>query len=467
MNTYSIRNYLFIVIMILLFIMNLKAQNVGGEFIIAPNYYANGDFKIDRLTQQLYFSFNMGRNLKVDLQTGAIDTTQYAGYVGAVAFSNMQHLMYNSDTLYNLENDYRYALIPPDTIYNSSWHFYPYFSPNDSNLMFSILYPGQEPNPTLSITNNFIFSLKDSSFIPIDSAVQSYSGHMGGYGSYPQWSSDSSFVYPLSDSAIAEYFIRSRRIDTLVSLHKYSKIVSFAYNMKENILSYSASIWVDPDFSERVYFHKRDSGFDYLVFSPARDDSSCDYFGGVLTFLCWSPNKDRLGFLLFDPINRHTTVYFYSLNSSCSYELTSCNNYGLKYFLKWANEDTVVYLNATEGHLYGINISNIDGIRENIDNNNMPINFGLNNYPNPFNPSTTFEILLPSGKDATLSIYNIQGKLIKEYNIKNDGRTKYGITWNALNNKGRHVATGIYIAVLKLRSYKEQDIKTSKIVFLK
>lgn len=270
-----------ILVILLTFITSTYAQHYGSKFIIAPNNYTTDDYSIDGIAQQVYFDLYGSWKIKVDLKTGAVDSTQH---VGTVTFGNKRHLMFDLDTLYNLDTGSYYALIPPDTIYNSYWHFYPYFSPNDNNLMFTAYYP--QPYPSREIINNFIFSLKDSSFIPVDSAVWSYSNYSG-YGNAPQWSSDSSFVYAAGDSAIAEYFIRSRRIDTLVSLHNYNRLVSFAYNTKYNFLAYSTSHgYIIPNISPLIYFHYKDSTSDFLAFSPVRDDSSCKSFGIALTYLC-------------------------------------------------------------------------------------------------------------------------------------------------------------------------------------
>ena len=397
----------------------------------------------------------------MDLKSGEINST---GLIGELTFGNKRHLMFNRDTLYDINKGFKYAIIPHDTLRNSYWHFYPYFSPNDSNLMFSINYP--KPYPIDLITNNFIFSLTDSSLIPIDSTVWPYPNY-DGYGNLPQWSSDTSFVFAAGDSAIAEYFIRSRRIDTLVITHNYNSIVSFAYNTKYNIMAYSTTQGgIIPNISPLIYFHYKNSNTDSLAFSPVRDDLSCNSFGIAHTFLCWSPDNDRLGFFSFDPTNRMTTVYVYSLNLNRSYELTPCNDFGNKYFLKWANKDTLIYFDATQISIYGINLSNVDAIQVRKDYT-LPSEFGLKNYPNPFNPNTTFEITLPNGKNAVLSIYNIQGKLIKEYRIKNDGRTKYRVTWNAVNNNNKGVASGFYLAVLNFENPKDQFIPTTKIIYLK
>lgn len=423
-----------ILLSLLTFIASAYSQSYGRRFIIAPNYFV-GDFYIDRIAQQIYFDWS----LKVDLKTGAVDSLEHA-LISTVTFGNKLHLMFNRDTLYNIDKDTYYALIPQDTIYNSYWHFYPYFSPNDTNLMFSIFYP--EPYPTADITNNFIFSLKDSSFIPVDSAVWSYSDYMG-YGNSPQWSSDTSFVYEAGDSALAEYFIRSGRIDTLVSLHSYkyhNKIVSFAYNTKYNILAYSTDIGFSvPDTSPLIYFHYKDSATDYLAFSPVRDDPNCkESLYGIYTFLNWSPNNDRLGFISTDPINDVSIVYFYSLNTQQSYELTRCIDIGNKHSLQWVNEDTLVYLMYAYTSLYGIDVSNVDAIRG-IKDKTPPSNCSLSCYPNPFNPSTTIEYSLPKESKVKLEIYDILGrKVITLVNKTQIAGTHY-LTFNASN-----LSSGIY-----------------------
>lgn len=464
MNTNRYKIFLFIGFLFFLFLSNSNAQSYYNNFAIAPNYYVN-DFSIDRLAQQIYIDFYGGRDLKIDLKTGAVDTTRLMGLASYLAFANKHHLMLSNDTLYDLNKGSYFAPIPQDTINNFNWQFVqPYFSPNDSNLMISFYYNITTTDPTTDITNNFIFSLKDSLFIPIDSSVQP---RVYTYGNFPQWSSDTSFVFQAGDSAIAEYFIRSRRIDTLVTLHNYNRVVSFTYNAKYNILAYSISKGgIIPNISPLIYFHYKDSTSDFLAFSPVRDDSSCNSFGIALTYLCWSPNNDRLGFFSFDPTNDVTAAYFYSLNTNRSYELSPCNDRSIKYFLQWANEDTLVYLDNTVKRLFGISISKIDEIRKKKDNN-LPSYFSLSSYPNPFNPSVTFEITLPREKNAVLSIYNIQGKLIKEYRIKSNGRAKYRIKWNAVNSRGETVASGIYIAVLNSENSKDQIMKTTKIIHLK
>lgn len=53
----------------------------------------------------------------------------------------------------------------------------------------------------------------------------------------------------------------------------------------------------------------------------------------------------------------------------------------------------------------------------NVLNSSYPEVFHVSNaYPNPFNPSTNFDIYLPQEGNLKISVYNILGKLINEKN---------------------------------------------------
>lgn len=68
------------------------------------------------------------------------------------------------------------------------------------------------------------------------------------------------------------------------------------------------------------------------------------------------------------------------------------------------------------------------------------------NYPNPFNPSTTITFSLPLNKRISLSIYNMNGQEIKklvddqEYNPGT-----HSVQWDATDDQGNPVASGVYI----------------------
>lgn len=69
----------------------------------------------------------------------------------------------------------------------------------------------------------------------------------------------------------------------------------------------------------------------------------------------------------------------------------------------------------------------------------------LANYPNPFNPSTTlrFELAMPS--TVQLRIYDIRGRLVKTYPQRQVGAGLHQESWNGVDDRGRQVATGVYL----------------------
>ena len=97
--------------------------------------------------------------------------------------------------------------------------------------------------------------------------------------------------------------------------------------------------------------------------------------------------------------------------------------------------------------LYEIGIYNnvSTSVRSKDISNNLPSEFTLsNNYPNPFNPSTTIEYEIPKAAYVKLEIYNSIGELITtlENSFQNPG--KYNVQWNGKNSKGEEVSSGIY-----------------------
>jgi hypothetical protein len=74
----------------------------------------------------------------------------------------------------------------------------------------------------------------------------------------------------------------------------------------------------------------------------------------------------------------------------------------------------------------------------------IPTEFALKqNFPNPFNPSTSMALDLPDASDYKLTIYNIAGQLVKTYAGHSEAGT-LTITWDGTTNVGGKVASGVY-----------------------
>ena len=80
----------------------------------------------------------------------------------------------------------------------------------------------------------------------------------------------------------------------------------------------------------------------------------------------------------------------------------------------------------------------------------IPSEFVLGkNYPNPFNPITRLNYLLPRRSDVSIRIYNMLGQEIITLLDQEQSYGKYSILWNGLDWSGKQVASGVYFTELK------------------
>jgi hypothetical protein len=94
----------------------------------------------------------------------------------------------------------------------------------------------------------------------------------------------------------------------------------------------------------------------------------------------------------------------------------------------------------------------------------VPSEFALHeNYPNPFNPTTTFRFDVPEVSDVTLSIYNLLGQRVRTFKLQQASAGYHSVTWDATNDLGEQVGAGVYFYQLRANQF----IKTKKMVLLK
>jgi len=85
------------------------------------------------------------------------------------------------------------------------------------------------------------------------------------------------------------------------------------------------------------------------------------------------------------------------------------------------------------------------------------------NFPNPFNNSTTIKFSVPYASRIVLDIYDLQGRKVKSLINADYGPGEFSIFWNGTNNHGVTVATGVYLMKLQGKDF----IVARKILFLK
>ena len=84
----------------------------------------------------------------------------------------------------------------------------------------------------------------------------------------------------------------------------------------------------------------------------------------------------------------------------------------------------------------------------------LPQQFGLfENYPNPFNPSTTIRYDLAGAVDVNLVVYDVLGQKVRQLvDMRQPGGT-YSVVWDGRNGQGQQVANGVYFYELKAGAF--------------
>lgn len=98
------------------------------------------------------------------------------------------------------------------------------------------------------------------------------------------------------------------------------------------------------------------------------------------------------------------------------------------------------------------------------ETNTLPKDFSLSqNFPNPFNPSTTIKFALPVAELVNLKIYNLLGQEVNELVNKNLNAGFHSIKWNGLDKNNNPVSSGVYLYKIEAGSF----VSIKKAVYLK
>ena len=107
----------------------------------------------------------------------------------------------------------------------------------------------------------------------------------------------------------------------------------------------------------------------------------------------------------------------------------------------------------------GCEIDRLETLSEFVPDND----FLHENYPNPFNPTTTLRFDLPEVSSITLTIYNMLGQKVRTFNMNDTPAGYHSVTWDATNDLGQQVGAGVYLYQLQTKDF----VKTRKMVLLK
>ena len=85
------------------------------------------------------------------------------------------------------------------------------------------------------------------------------------------------------------------------------------------------------------------------------------------------------------------------------------------------------------------------------------------NFPNPFNPTTTIRFTLPAQSTVRLTIYNASGQRVRGLVTGDRDAGLNTAVWDGKNDQGDAVATGVYLYKLNVGT----TVLTRKMVLLK
>jgi hypothetical protein len=94
----------------------------------------------------------------------------------------------------------------------------------------------------------------------------------------------------------------------------------------------------------------------------------------------------------------------------------------------------------------------------------LPTSFTLHqNFPNPFNPTTTLKYDLPEDNFVILTIYDMLGRVVVELvNTTQEAGFKL-VQWDGSDSMGRSVSAGVYLYQIRAGEF----VQTRKMVLLK
>lgn len=91
------------------------------------------------------------------------------------------------------------------------------------------------------------------------------------------------------------------------------------------------------------------------------------------------------------------------------------------------------------------------------------IDFDINVHPNPFFESITIRYNLPKPENATLDIFDVTGRCVRTIFHGQKGAGAHSMQWNATDQEGIKVSSGIYILRLRIGS----EVLSSTIILAK
>ncbi len=97
-----------------------------------------------------------------------------------------------------------------------------------------------------------------------------------------------------------------------------------------------------------------------------------------------------------------------------------------------------------------------------VEESPVPYELSLNNYPNPFNPSTRLSYTVPEDSQVNLTVFNLVGQRMATLVSTHMSAGEYSVNWNGVDELGERASAGVYIVRLQAGN----SVTTRKITLL-
>lgn len=181
----------------------------------------------------------------------------------------------------------------------------------------------------------------------------------------------------------------------------------------------------------------------------------------VNEFYVHSPNNRGIGFgsIICNLSGTDLVIADNRSNRLLTYDATDVTNPILQDEFRWNLQTSsldfdgeILVLNNWVNGITELNWNHFLSVNENVI---IAKEILLDNYPNPFNPTTTISFSIPKESKIILSVYNIKGQKVKTVsnNIFQSGY--HSLIWNGDNESGEMVSSGVYLYKLNVNGKNE------------
>lgn len=226
------------------------------------------------------------------------------------------------------------------------------------------------------------------------------------------------------------------------------------------------------DYDEFIYY-----GYDkdWVANYPVKQTHiACYGFGGTSPVQYWYNNQiDSLEFghiydnwhALVGIRNGNRIIFLDYTTGQISDSISLGKNLHATRFFETGNDTPLLSLvGRSNDSIFVYYFDSPVGLDDEVSVPAVPESFQLmQNFPNPFNTTTTISYYSPHRENVTISVYNILGRKIKTIHDKAASLGLNTIDWDATDSDAQGVSSGIYFYRIEAGDYSQ----TRKMLFLK